>query len=60
MRTTWNRITSSVLVILVPILLLAVIGLATGSLALGTPELLLLTVIWIVGLVWVWRPRRVE
>jgi hypothetical protein len=53
-----GRFGSTVLVILVPILLLALIGLATGSLDIGTPELAILMVIWVVGLVWVWRPRQ--
>jgi len=40
---------STVLVFTVPMLLLAIIGLFSGSLGIGTPELTLLWVIWIVG-----------
>jgi hypothetical protein len=49
-----GQFSSSVLVVLVPVLLLAIIGLAGGSMDLGTPELMLLTIIWVVGLTWVW------
>ena len=57
-RTLAGKVTSTVLVLTVPMLLLAIIGLLGGSFAIGTPELGLLWVIWIVGLVWVWWPRR--
>ena len=52
-----SKLGSSVLVITVPWLLLVVLGLFTGSFDLGTPELLLIQLVWLVGLVWVWRPR---
>ena len=35
-------------------MLLAILGLVSGSMDLGTPELTGLTIIWIVGLTWVW------
>lgn len=56
--TVRSRLVSSVLVILVPVLLGAVLGLLTGSMGLGVADLALLVVIWVVGLVWVWRPRK--
>jgi len=42
----------------VPMLLLAIIGLFGGSFAIGTVEISLLWVIWMLGLAWVWWPRR--
>jgi hypothetical protein len=48
-----SQLASTVMVILVLHLLLAVIGLLTGSNSVGTPELVLLTVVWVVGLLWV-------
>ena len=57
-RTLAGKVTSTVLVLTVPLLLLAIIGLLGGGFGIGTPELGLLLVIWIVGLVWVWWPRR--
>ncbi len=57
-KTFGSKLASTVLVFTVPILLLAIIGLFTGSFDIGTPEIALLSVIWIVGLIWVWRPRR--
>lgn len=56
--TVESRLSSTVLLFAVPVLLLAIIGVLGGSFAVGTPELALLTVIWVVGLVWIWRPRR--
>src|SRR4051812_2489165 len=53
-----GRFASSVLVITVPVLLLAVLGLITGGLGVGTPELTLLMLIWVIGLLWVWWPWR--
>jgi hypothetical protein len=49
-----HQFTSSVLVIVVPLLLVAILGLVGGSMDLGTPELYALTLIWFVGLTWIW------
>lgn len=57
-RTLESKMTSTILVITVPVLLLAIIGLFSGSFGIGLPELILLWVIWMVGLLWVWWPRR--
>jgi hypothetical protein len=57
-RTLGSKVVSTVLVFTVPQLLLAIIGVFTGSFDLGTPEILMLEVCWVVGLVWVWWPRR--
>jgi len=49
------------LVIFVPLLLLLLIGVFTGGFGVGTPELVLLNIIWVVGIVWVtvsWLVRR--
>ena len=59
--TVWSLVSSIGLVYFGPPLLLAVIGLGTGSLDLGTPELTLLTVVWCVGIPLVvvrWVRRR--
>jgi len=48
------------LVVTVPMLLLAIIGALGGSFAIGIPEIALLWVIWIVGLIWFWWPRRTD
>jgi hypothetical protein len=54
-----RRISSSVLVITVPIFVLALLALVTGgSGGLGTAEISLLALIWVVGLLWVWWPWR--
>ena len=52
-----GQLASTVLVITVPLLLLAILGLLSGSVDLGTPERTGLTVIWVVGLAWVWVVR---
>jgi hypothetical protein len=57
-RTLRSKVASTVLVFTVPMLLLAIIGALGGSFGIGTPEIVLLWVIWIVGLIWVWWPRR--
>jgi hypothetical protein len=57
-RTLRGKVASTVLVFTVPMLLLAIIGALGGSFGIGTPEIVLLWVIWIVGLIWVWWPRR--
>ena len=45
----------TVLVFLTPVLLLALLALVTGGSGdLGTPELAILTLIWVVGLSFVW------
>jgi hypothetical protein len=54
-----RRLSSSVLVITVPIFVLALLAVVTGgSGSLGTPELSILTLIWVIGLMWVWWPWR--
>ena len=53
-----NRVFWSIVVVGVPWLLLLLIGALGGGFAVGTPELLLLATIWVVGLAMVWRPRR--
>ena len=53
-----SKIGSTVLLIAVPQLLLVIIGALGGGFAIGMPELALLSVIWLVGLIWIWRPRR--
>jgi hypothetical protein len=59
-RTLRRRLASTVLVLAVPILLLAIVAALGGSFAIGLPEIALLWVIWIVGLSWVWWPRRTD
>jgi hypothetical protein len=56
-RTLGKKLSSTVLVFTVPVLLLAIIGAVAGSFGIGTVELSLLVVIWVVGLAWVWWPR---
>jgi hypothetical protein len=56
-QTLGKKLSSTVLVFTVPVLLLAIIGAAGGSFGIGTVELSLLAVIWVVGLAWVWWPR---
>jgi len=63
MRPTANRLSTSVLVILAPLLLLALVSLLNGSLDLGGTEEGVVMVTWVLGLVWVWvvwpaRERR--
>jgi hypothetical protein len=57
-KTLGSKLASTVLVFTVPMLLLAIIGLFGGSFGIGMVELTLLWVIWLVGLAWVWWPRR--
>jgi hypothetical protein len=57
-KTLGSKLASTVLVFLVPVLLLALIGLLTGGFGIGVVELTLLSAIWVVGLTWVWWPRR--
>jgi len=57
-KTLGSKLASTVLVFTVPLLLLAIMGLFSGSLGIGTVEISLLWVIWMVGLAWVWCPRR--
>jgi positive regulator of sigma E activity len=52
-----SKWTSSVLVIAVPLLVLVLVGLVTGSLDLGTVEMTILMVVWLAGLGWIWRRR---
>jgi len=59
-RTLQSKLASTVLVFTVPLLVLAIIGALGGSFAIGTPELALLMVIWVIGLIWVWWPRRTD
>lgn len=53
-----GRFASSVLVFLVPLFVMSLLGAVTGSIAVGTPEVVLLWTVWIAGLTWVWWPRR--
>jgi hypothetical protein len=53
-----NRVFWSILVIGVPWLLLLFVGALGGGFDIGTPELLLVATIWVVGLAVIWRPRR--
>lgn len=57
-KSTGSKLASTVLVFVVPWLLLAIVGIFSGSEDVGTPEILLLEVIWAMGLAWVWWPRR--
>ena len=58
-KTRRSKLGSTVLVFLVPILLLAILGLLIGGgSGIGSVEITLLLVIWAVGLAWVWMPRR--
>jgi hypothetical protein len=59
--TVWSLVSSIGLVVLGPYLLLAVIGIFTGSFALGEVELTLIWLVWVVGTVLVvrsWLRRR--
>jgi hypothetical protein len=59
--SVWSLVSSIGLVIFVPLLLLLLIGVFTGGFGVGTPELVLLNIIWVVGIVWVtvsWLVRR--
>lgn len=50
-----GQFASSVLVMVVPLLLLALLALVSGGGGdLGTPELAGLMLIWVVGLTWIW------
>jgi tellurite resistance protein TehA-like permease len=55
-----DRLRSTVLVLVVPVFVMALLGAVSGSLAVAWPEFVILAVIWTVGLVWVWviGPRR--
>src|SRR3954453_5689070 len=57
-KTLGSRLASTVLVFIAPVLLLAIIGLFTGGVGIGVVELTFLLAIWVVGLTWVWWPRR--
>ena len=57
-RTVGSKLASTVLVFLVPSLLLAIIGMIGGAVGFGMVEISLLWAIWVVGLAWVWWPRR--
>jgi positive regulator of sigma E activity len=59
--SVWSLISSIGLVYFVPQLLLLVVGMLTGGLGIGTPELTLLMLIYVVGIplvVWRWLARR--
>jgi positive regulator of sigma E activity len=59
--SVWSLISSIGLVYFVPQLLLMVVGMLTGGFGIGTPELTLLMVIYVVGIplvVWRWLARR--
>ena len=57
-RTVGSKLASTVLGVIVPILLLAIIGMIGGAVGIGMVELSLLWAIWVVSLAWVWWPRR--
>ncbi|WP_151082034.1 hypothetical protein [Nocardioides cynanchi] len=51
-----GQFTSSVLVIVAPLLLFAALArVSGGSGGLGTPELVLRSLIWVIGLTWIWE-----
>jgi positive regulator of sigma E activity len=59
--SVWSLISSIGLVYFVPQLLLLVVGMLTGGFGIGTPEIALLTLIYVVGIplvVWRWLARR--
>jgi hypothetical protein len=56
-RTLGKKLSSTVLVLTVPVLLLAIIAAVGGSFGIGLVELSLLVAIWGIGLAWVWWPR---
>jgi hypothetical protein len=59
--SAWSLISSIGLVYFVPQLLLLVVGMLTGGFGIGTPEITLLTLIYVVGIplvVWRWFARR--
>jgi hypothetical protein len=56
-RTLGSKLSSTVLVFTVPVLLLAISAAVGGSFGIGLVELSLLVAIWVVGLAWVWWPR---
>lgn len=55
MTRIWSLISSVVLVLLLPIVLLIIIGVFTGSMDLGVLELAIIVVIWVVGIILVVR-----
>ena len=57
-KTLGSKLASTVLVFTVPLLLGGILGLFTGSMGVGVADLVLLAVIWVVGLAWVWWPRK--
>ena len=57
-RTSGGKVASSVLVLTVPLLLLAIIGAFAGTFGIGLPEIALLWLVWAIGLTLVWWPRR--
>lgn len=58
--TLRSKLASTVLVFAIPLLLLAVMAVFGGLLGFGSAEIGLLSLIWIVGLTWVWRPRSTD
>jgi hypothetical protein len=56
-QTIGRRVSSTVLVMVIPVFLLGLAAAVTGG-GIGTPELLLLLIVWMAGLTWVWWPRR--
>ena len=56
-QTIGRRVSSTVLVMVIPVFLLGLAAAVTGG-GIGTPELLLLLIVWMAALTWVWWPRR--
>ena len=50
LKAVWSLISSIGLVIFGPVLLLMVLGLLSGTFAIGTPELLLVWLCWLIGI----------
>jgi hypothetical protein len=50
LKAVWALISSIGLVILGPLLLLIVVGLFSGAFAIGTPELMLVWLCWLIGI----------
>jgi hypothetical protein len=53
-----KRLKRTVLVLFGPLVLLLLAGSVTGSTDLGSPELDVLYPFWLIGLTYIWWPRR--
>lgn len=58
LQTVRSKVASTVLLVAVSMLVLGTIGLLGGAFAIGLPELTVLGLVWLTGLVLIWRPRR--